>query len=788
MNKYLISISLLALAACGGGSGGSGGGSGSSNNSKQPGILYSSNGTYEYVDKFDIDKVRKIYDDKEFTLAIKLGRDYYDLKKDSIIHHMDDINVAFAYSVGLSGKNQIITIIDSYFNNNNIDLLTKKIYGVVETNSTYYHGSNVAVVAAGAKNGKGSHGVAYNSDLYFIKHGDIYDLDNKIRDAARKGSVVQNNSWGITDELGNYLYRGEVDTYLNHFTLEEVLGQHIYGFPKRNIAAIEINNYFNALKEFSKQGVIVFAISNNNDETESTIETVLPEYISELQGKFISVGNFTPYDDNGVSKLSRASSKCFDSAKYCLGATGLMFVAGNVENDETNVGGTSFAAPQVSGGVALLAEAFPSLKPKELVDRLLASANNRFGNFVKEGHVDFGNGVTHDYSREFGHGMMDLRAALLPIGKVGTPQTGKARGSVKELSQSVMTVGQAYGASLNNALARKKIAVFDSLGTDFKLQANTLLSLKQDGTTKLAGKLGSFKTTNLNENSSPKTASFAFSSNSAPLEVGAWKVGFGTTQELASSFGLAAQQNSVLAENTSAFSLAPNGIAMGATQSLSNGDTFAMLSFADASITNREVYGLSAVRNFSFANDLSFNIGLTAMREQGAVLGLSFTDTQTEQEQFSSLTSMLNMGVSAPVAGAKMFASAELGLSRGHAAGLVTDMDETLFTGFSVGATWQDLLMNNDSFSLSISQPMRVESGQATMRVATGRDKQENVIFEELELDLAPEARQFDFGVDYNTQITAGTSLRFGTAVAVNEGHEKGKLGATALARITHHF
>ena len=75
--------------------------------------------------------------------------------------------------------------------------------------------------------------------------------------------------------------------------------------------------------------------------------------------------------------------------------------------------GTSYVAPQIAGAVALLSEHFPNHSAEQIVDRLLASADNSF--FTRDGVVTFGNGIQHGYNDEFGHGFMDIYAALNPI-------------------------------------------------------------------------------------------------------------------------------------------------------------------------------------------------------------------------------------------------------------------------------------------------------------------------------------------------------------------------------------
>ena len=59
-----------------------------------------------------------------------------------------------------------------------------------------------------------------------------------------------------------------------------------------------------------------------------------------------------------------------------------------------------------------MAEAFPNQTPEQWTDRLLASADNSF--FTATFSI-FANGITHGYNAQFGHGIMDLYAALRPI-------------------------------------------------------------------------------------------------------------------------------------------------------------------------------------------------------------------------------------------------------------------------------------------------------------------------------------------------------------------------------------
>jgi hypothetical protein len=126
--------------------------------------------------------------------------------------------------------------------------------------------------------------------------------------------------------------------------------------------------------------------------------------------------------------------------------------------------GTSFAAPQVSGALALLAEAFPDLTPHELRVRLLASADDGF--FTPDGRIELAEGFVKGYSDTWGHGFLDVRAALLPI---GTPSVLMADGAAVALDAPLVVSGAAMGDAVARSLGDVAVVATDALGGDFRL-------------------------------------------------------------------------------------------------------------------------------------------------------------------------------------------------------------------------------------------------------------------------------------------------------------------------------
>ena len=141
---------------------------------------------------------------------------------------------------------------------------------------------------------------------------------------------------------------------------------------------------------------MVYALSNTTSYTDADFQAALPELFSELEEAWITAVNVEITGSSGDETYTRKSAPCGSTGKYCLGADGYQIVGAAYDSSNTNsywagVSGTSFVAPQISGAIAVLAEAFPSQSPEQLTDRLLASADNTF--FSHDAAVTFGNGV-----------------------------------------------------------------------------------------------------------------------------------------------------------------------------------------------------------------------------------------------------------------------------------------------------------------------------------------------------------------------------------------------------------
>lgn len=436
---------------------------------------------------------------------------------ESSTHPLSFSNVDRAYGYGLSGSGTTIAVLDSGFNTQAQftagsafpDLQQKRNAGLLEfqgvlTSGSNGHGNYVASIAAapydsalGANFYQTATGVSYpetgttavfnhgiagtapNAKLLLTDYNHFIGPEGwaQAADHARAARAkVQNNSWALCAPNGSCL--GPDPSEIRTALLNETFP----GYPGSADPQAALNwlvsqtdtgttsqwaRYVQSLQQFQSTGVVVFALQNRLADTSPSIVAALPQLFPDLKAAWLTVGNMD-------SNYSLKSAACGVTAEYCLVTDGHEITGAGLDLQFYVRGsGTSSAAPQVSGMIALLAEAFPTLTPAQLSQRLLASANNRFASFVVAGSTHFGGGVSHSYSNTHGHGVPDMQAALQPITSSTVPQSfvllNSTTGQISSvsLSQTKLSAGIAFGDAFAKGLQHTKALSFDALGAGF---------------------------------------------------------------------------------------------------------------------------------------------------------------------------------------------------------------------------------------------------------------------------------------------------------------------------------
>jgi subtilase-type serine protease len=666
-------------------------------------------------------------------------------------------NVHWAHSAGLTGAGSVVAIVDNGFRQTHQELAGKTI-STTGTVPIASHGTHVAALVAGIKDGVGMHGVAPGADLHltsFAPGGSAFDISNVTAGtlaAAGLDAVAQNNSWGF--EVSST----SLQTYLNNNAgastaqgLNALLGH----------GSGNWQSYINALDSFQNGGVVVWALSNNNSMTSGDVMAALPYFESRLAEAWIATANgYFEVDGNGdITRAVRLSAACGLAAKFCLAGDGITTSASSASNSSYSSGfGTSYVAPQVSGAVALLSEAFPDMTPSEWAQRLLASADNSW--FASEGvpvagTIDYGNGASHAYSTEWGHGVLDIKAALSPIGSVSVLSGASVASAERfDLTESSIAAPASFGDSLTLALAPQQMAVFDALNRAYSVSTVSAVQ------------------------SAPATILPRLSSETG-IETAGPGLNLVYTGDLAGSVGgmpgagggasvLSMAGESLLVASTAPVGSVAQLTAYGFAAEHGAVDSGAL---AGAGVTLAMPTGTGTVR-----------LGATVAGEQGGVMGLD--GGSAFDFGSGSAIGALNIGFEQPVSGSlSLFGRLEYGAAarQGETSGLVSDLSGLTFSGLEIGASVSDALMAGDRLTLSLSQPLRIETGTVDLYRPVARVADGSIVNEASSADLSSSGRQLDLGLAYEASLPNSAAFSFGVKHAINAGHVAGQSGTGVM-------
>lgn len=309
-------------------------------------------------------------------------------------------NAVTAWSRGVTGTGSKIAIIDT-----GIDLDNPEFAGRIDPASADVaadrsaqqeddHGTNVALVAAAARNSTGVVGIAYNSTIIALRADTPGSCAEEDPEDASLGCTF--NSTAIAAGIDRAVGAGAT-----------VINLSLGGGGISNTVR-------NAVARAAARGVVLIVSAGNDGEsTEPDIDPDQPDpfaaSILEAGGSnVIIVGSV---DDNGVispfSNKAGALASSYLTARgqriCCVYENGELFITTDENGDRfvTLFSGTSFSAPQVSGAVALLKQAFPNLTGADIVSILLDSAR------------DAG---AAGADAIYGRGVLDIARAFAPAG------------------------------------------------------------------------------------------------------------------------------------------------------------------------------------------------------------------------------------------------------------------------------------------------------------------------------------------------------------------------------------
>ena len=618
----------------------------------------------------------------------------------------------------------------------------------------FSHGTAVASIAAGARlaNPRYPHGVAWGADIamfsltlgtsdgvytpisvedlahYDAQDAALYEQALSWRDGARKVDIL-NLSFGL---------QGLIDRY----TEQELRDN--YG---STLAAL-------AQADADEKTILVWAAGNTHGDScdpsttdfcgeygavnavSPSILAGLPARIEEIRGHSIAVAALNRVD----GQIATFSNRCGIASDYCIAAPGerVWFAyfgpyQGDLVRGFFTGGGTSFAAPMVAGGLALMKQIFrDQLSNTDLVTRLFATADKT--------------GAYAD-AAIYGQGSMDLGAATSPAGVLEFPVGDSVGQNGFSFLSTRLRPGTAFGDGLQQSLAARQIMALDDLGAPFwyRLGSFTAAAKGMPVAARLRGFLAP----------EPGWDGPAGATAMAQGQAGSEADGAPVTLHIARLESTAEVRGSHLA-------LAEGGV----KATLAGQGGLSAAAFTTKGVPGQKPAVGAALSWRRAGLPLGLRAGWIGERETllGSVGEGAFGDLAGD-------TAFVGVDASTGLGRWRIGANAELGMvtpaTRG---GLVTRVSSLATSAFALHAT--RALAGSGALRFSVSQPLRVERGRASLTVPAGRTKAGAVLYDSVPAELAPSGRQMDIAGQWHRPLAEG-ELRLGAVYSHRPGHSE---------------
>ncbi len=659
------------------------------------------------------------------------------------------MNALAAYQEGATGAGVKVGVIDS-----GIDLQSQEFPGRIDPASADVaanrglddeggHGTAVAFTLAGRRNGVGTHGVAFDSTLLVMR-------------ADAPGSCAETGEDGGCKFNDDAIARG-VDRAANNGA--RVINISLGGDPPSA-------GLVDAIGRATQQGVII-VISAGNDSTPNPDPFAEVANTAAARGLVVIAGSV-----NAADTLSDFSDKAGDGKTHYLAAVGESVRAPDQNDTPYFWSGTSFAAPQIAGAVALLAQAFPNLSGAQIVQILYDSARD-----VGAPGVD----------SIYGHGVLDITKAFQPLGTTsvaGTPSpaslTTNATLSAPMGDAAQSGLGAVILDGFDRAFAIDLARTIDTSGP-----APTLAGVLQTHQRTIAGALGAAtvsvtiapggrEPTIVPMRLSPGDARQARAiaglvtsrlGKDATFAIGFSRSGAALTAQLA---GLDEPAFLVAGDPTRAqgFVSDVGGSAAvrrqvgawGVTASAESGAVLNHLGSALPLIADR--YARSGYDRFSIGLDRHFGdvaaaVSIARLHEENSVLGARFGGALGASR---ATTWFLDAGTRWNAGGGWNLGGAlRLGWTSADVRGGLDGAGRIRTSAFAVDIG-KDGVFGGDSAGLRIAQPLRVSKGGIDLALPTHWDYDRLVVdtWTTQRLNLAPTGREIDVEARYGRWLGAG--------------------------------
>ena len=678
---------------------------------------------------------------------------------------LSDIGADYAYARGYTGDGVIVGIIDTGVDGGH-DALEGKLHSrsaiasrscpggtcsFTAIRDTGSHGTAVGGLIAAAKLGNSMHGVAYDAELLAI--GIQLGSGTPI---YRPVDLSNGASFRQLDEQGQGIYRriSGATRIINHsFGYEGVVTDYTAA-EYRAAFGRTIDSLLQAGTADSEKMILVWAAGNSFGKFDAegnpanasspNITAGTPHLFPELKGHFIAV--VATQSDGTIASYS---NRCGVAADFCIAAPGhgVVAPAARSANRYGRIAGTSAAAPHVAGALALMEEAFRGqLGSTELVTRLLAAADK-----------------TGIYANRniYGEGFLDVEKATRPIGTSRASLTYDLDGPAVALGRAAIAAGPAWGDALAVSLAGREIAVFDSMNAPFFIPMESFNARwTMDDGFRADERFARFRERAFD----PGPASATFPGDwtiSSALDLGGALYERGSEGRWAPQ--LSAMRNAWLTPGSRGLGVARDLLRLGGDARIRSG----FLIQNPAGTRGEPLFAPGRAQGAflnldTAAGGVRYIAELGLLRESERLLGAGAGGAfggLAGSTWFSRLLAERKLA-----RGLRLVAVAQAGYTSGDAGrGLFRRMRGVLSSAFSAGVYWSGTgLEKRESVWLTVSQPLRNESGGLELDYPIGRTRAGGVLRQSALFGAEPGGRQIDLTLGYEADLPAAVPVGSG--------------------------
>ena len=706
----------------------------------------------------------------------------YDTAEYRLNYGLDQIGAIAAYEEGVTGEGITVAVIDTGIDTDNSELvgnispdsinIITGSYVDVEDSDPDGHGTAVAGVIAANKNDNWVHGVAFNSTILAIN-------------AADPGSCEPDGDCSFYDSD----IAAAVDYAVAHgaSVINISLGGDAPNTPTLS----------HALRNAVEAGLVIVVSAGNiqDDDPAGTGDEPEASALDALQswanGQIIIAGSVG--ENNVISDFSYKAGTI--AQEVFLVAAGELIPAVDINEEfKWAYSGTSFSTPHIAGAAALLFEAFPNLTGQQVAELLYSTA------------TDLGD---EGLDSVYGSGLVNLTEAFAPQGTTSVAvQTATGEVITVSTETAVVYTPGAFGSLAGMADALSDSMMLDGYNRSYSIDLGENIHLDDRGPD-----LESITDSSLQSRDAvltlSSTADISFSwkeedrfreidelyfSNRNVAERRVRDLRFSFRQDLPGGAQFSLASGLSVAELTSDYNH-DDFLTIGKGDFMSlqirDGSTTALAGLPVTQATRfRMSLGQGQKRFDSIGletesllllteleHDLSaaFTAGvdLGMLREDGSVLGSLSDGALKIGEGASSLFATLRFDY-ALSGKLSLFGNYSRGLTtvEAAAASLLGGLDRLTSSSFSLGLKGRDLAGLGEQVSFAVSQPLRVDSGAASVSYVESRDYVSDVLnFASRRVSLVPDGREIDIELAMEMAGFFGATLRVNMLHQINPGH-----------------